>query len=135
MAPSYYFRSKPFDCQVAIEWDKQQLQRQESIRQVLVWQFTLFCSIDQNFANQEALLNAFGSWEPEEGMTVLAFVSRLDTDSGYVLVEADDPKVIASFVSKYIYWNDVEVIPVVDVEEIVPINSESLAWARAASSS
>jgi hypothetical protein len=92
-------------------------------------------SHDQNFANQEALLNAFGKWQPEEGMTVLAFVGRLDGDSGYALVEADDPKVVASFVSKYIYWNDVEVIPVVDVEEIVPINLESLAWARAASSS
>ena len=92
-------------------------------------------SHDQNFANQEALLNAFGKWQPEEGLTVLAFVGRLDGDSGYALVEADDPKVVASFVSKYIYWNNVEVIPVVDVEEIVPINLESLAWARAASSS
>jgi hypothetical protein len=90
---------------------------------------------DQNFTNQEALLNAFGKWEPEEGLTVLAFVSKVNSDSGYVLVEADDPKVVASFVSKYIYWNDVDVIPVVDVAEIVAINLESLAWARAASSS
>ncbi len=95
---------------------------------------TVGLSHENNFANQEALLKAFGSWEPEDGLTVHAFVSHLNSDSGYVLVEADDPKVIASFVSKYIYWNDVEVMPVVDVEEIVPINLESLAWARAASS-
>ena len=50
------------------------------------------------------------------------------------IVEADDPKVIASFVSKYIYWNDIDVVPVVDVEAIVPINLASLAWARSASS-
>jgi len=50
-------------------------------------------------------------------------------------VEADDPKVVASFVSKFVYWNDVDVAPVVDVAEIVPINAESLAWARTASSS
>ena len=90
---------------------------------------------DQNFANQEALLNAFGKWEPEKGLTVHAFVSHVNSDSGYVLVEADDPKVVASFVSKFIYWNDVDVVPVVDVAEIVSINVESLAWARAASSS
>ena len=30
---------------------------------------------DQNLANQEALLNAFGKWRPEEGLTVHAFVS------------------------------------------------------------
>lgn len=52
----------------------------------------------------------------------------------YVLVEADDPKVVASFVSKFIYWNDVDVVPVVDVADIVSISLESLAWARAASS-
>ena len=91
-------------------------------------------SHNENFANQEALLNAFGKWQPENGLTVLAFVSTLNSDSGYVLVEADDPKVIASFVSKYVYWNDVDVVPVVDVEEIVAINTESLAWARSASS-
>jgi hypothetical protein len=90
---------------------------------------------DQNFANQEALLNAFGKWEPEKGLTVHAFVSHVNSDSGYVLVEADDPKVVASFVSKFIYWNDVDVVPVVDVAEIVSINLGSLAWARVASSS
>ena len=89
---------------------------------------------DQNLANQEALLTAFGKWEPENGLTVHAFVSHVNSDSGYVLVEADDPKIVASFVSKFIYWNDVDVAPVVDVAEIVSINTESLAWARAATS-
>ncbi len=91
-------------------------------------------SHDQNLANQEALLKAFAQWEPEAGLEVLAFVGSLTGDSGYVLVEADDPKVVASFVSKYIYWNDVVVNPVVDVEEIVPINMDSLSWARGATS-
>ena len=89
---------------------------------------------DQNFANQAALLTAFGKWEPEQGLTVHAFVSHVKSDSGYVLVEAEDPKVVASFVSKFVYWNDVDVLPVVDVAEIVAINAESLAWARTASS-
>ena len=61
-------------------------------------------------------------------------MSHVNSDSGYVLVEADDPKVVSSFVSKFIYWNDIDVAPVVDVEEIVGINTESLSWARGASS-
>ena len=32
---------------------------------------------DQNFANSEALLTAFGKWKPEEGLKVHAFVSNL----------------------------------------------------------
>ena len=50
-------------------------------------------SHDQNLNNQEALLKAFGTWEPEEGLTIHAFVANLN-NGGYVLVEADDPNVV-----------------------------------------
>jgi hypothetical protein len=89
-------------------------------------------SHDQNLNNQEALLKAFGTWEPEEGLAIHAFVANLN-NGGYVLVEADDPNVVLSFVSKYFAWNDVDVVPVVDVADSVAVTSESLVWARAAS--
>lgn len=95
---------------------------------------TVGLSHDQNFANTEALLAAFSSWEPEAGLEVLAFVGRMTGNSGYVLVQADDPKTVVSFVSKYTFWNDVDVIPVTDIEELVPVAVESLAWARGATS-
>jgi Protein of unknown function (DUF3303) len=88
---------------------------------------------DQNFAGSDALLSAFGKWKPEDGLTVHAFVSNLAGESGYVLVEATDPKVIVSFVSKYNFWNDIRVVPVLDIGEAVPIAAASLAWARSAS--
>ena len=75
-------------------------------------------------------LNAFSKWKPEEGLTVQAFVSNLVGNGGYVLAEATDPKVIVAFVSKYNFWNDVNVVPVVEVGELVPIGAASLAWAR-----
>lgn len=90
-------------------------------------------SHDQNFAGSQALLNAFGKWKPEDGLTVNAFVSNLAGNGGYVLVEASDPKTIVAFVSKYTFWNDANVVPVVDIGEAVPINSTSLAWAQSAS--
>ena len=88
--------------------------------------------LDQNFDSSQALVTAFSKWKPEEGLTVQAFVSNLGGRGGYVLVEANDPKVIVSFVSKFNFWNDVEVVPVVDVGEVVPIASASLDWARKA---
>jgi hypothetical protein len=88
---------------------------------------------DQNFSNTEGLLNAFGKWKPEDGLTVQAFVSNLAGNGGYVLAEANDPKVIVAFVSKYNFWNDVNVVPVVDVGEAVPIAAASLAWAKSSS--
>jgi Protein of unknown function (DUF3303) len=92
-------------------------------------------SLDESFAGSEALLTAFSKWKAEDGLTVHAFVSDLAGISGYVLVEAGDPKVILSFVSKYNFWIDSNVVPVVDVGEAVTITSTSLAWARSASKS
>jgi hypothetical protein len=43
-----------------------------------------------------------------------------------------NPKVVLSFVSKYNAWNDIKVVPVLDVGEVVPVNAASLAWAREA---
>jgi Protein of unknown function (DUF3303) len=84
---------------------------------------------DQLKENQDSLLKAFGKWSPETGLTIDAFLSNLNY-GGYVLVQADDPRVVYSFVSKFVYWNDVNVVPVVDVGDGVTISTESLAWAR-----
>src|SRR5260370_7516893 len=78
---------------------------------------------DQNFAGSEGLLNAFGKWKPEDGLTVHAFVSNLAGNGGYVLVEAGDPKVIVTFFSKYNFWNDVNVVPVFAVGRASPTPS------------
>jgi hypothetical protein len=87
---------------------------------------------DQNFANSESLLKAFNKWKPDDGLNIQAFVANL-ANGGYVLVEASDPKVVASFVGKFNFWNDVDVVPVIDVSEAVPIGHSSLAWAQSSS--
>ena len=46
---------------------------------------------------------------------------------------ANDPKIVASFVSKFNYWNDDDVVPVMDIGEAVQIAQSSLAWARSSS--
>jgi hypothetical protein len=86
---------------------------------------------DENLANGEALLTAFGKWKPDEGLKIHAFVTTLAA-GGYVLVEADDLKSVASLTSKFTSWNDVKVVPVFDVSESMPIAVASLAWARSA---
>jgi hypothetical protein len=86
-----------------------------------------------NFAYTQALITAFSKWKPEEGLNVHAFVSNLQGRGGYVLVEASDPKVVTSFVSKFNYWNDIDVVPVIDVGEAVPIAQSSPAWAQSSS--
>ena len=88
---------------------------------------------EENLGNVETLLRAFGKWKPEDGLNVLAFVSNLADTGGYVLVDAADPKVVFSFVSKYTAWVESEVVPVIDVAESVPLGHAALAWARTSS--
>ena len=88
-------------------------------------------SHDQNLDNFEALLKVFGKWTPEEGLAVHAFVGNL-SDGGYVLVEAADPGIVLSFVAKFTAWNDVEVVPVIDIADVVGHSAQALAWDRAA---
>jgi hypothetical protein len=89
-------------------------------------------SHEQNLASQDALLvKAFSKWKPEEGLTVHAFLSH-SNHGGCVLAGAAEPGVVLSFVSKFNYWNDVQVVPVADVTEAVTAATESLAWAGAA---
>ena len=92
-------------------------------------------SLEESFSGSQTLLTAFSKWKPEDGLTVHAFVSDLAGISGYVLVETSDPKIILSFVSKYNFWIDSNVVPVVDVGDAVTITSASLAWAQSASKS
>jgi hypothetical protein len=90
---------------------------------------------DQNLTGAEALLTAFGKWKPEEeeGLSIQAFVENLSGTAGYCLVEANDPKVVTSFVSKFNFWNDIDVVPVIDIGEAVTLTQSSVAWARSSS--
>ncbi|MDN4986475.1 DUF3303 domain-containing protein [Bradyrhizobium arachidis] len=88
---------------------------------------------EQNFNTAEGLITAFSKWKPEDGLNVHAFVSNLVGDAGYVLVETNNPTVILSFVSKFTFWNDVQVHPVIDVAEVIPVTTGSVDWARKAS--
>ncbi len=87
---------------------------------------------EQNIANDQALLTAFGKWKPEEGLKVHAFLGNVSGSGGYVFVEADDPKIVQSFVSKFAFWNDITVVPVTEIGDSVAIAHASLAWVRAA---
>ena len=92
-------------------------------------------SFDQNIAGGAALLTAFSKWKPEEekGLTIHAFVSDLAGRGGFILVETNDPKAVTAFATKYNYWNDVKITPVIEVGEMVPISASSLEWAKRSS--
>jgi Protein of unknown function (DUF3303) len=85
-------------------------------------------SLEQIEANAQTLIKAFSKWQPEDGLTVNAFVAQLDGGGGYVLVEATDPKAVVTFTHKFVVWNDIKVVPVVDVAVSAEIALQTMAW-------
>jgi hypothetical protein len=87
---------------------------------------------EYELSNREALLRTFGKWTPPDGITIHAFVVKLEAQAGYILVEFEDPKVMASFQLQFMPWNDVKIIPVLDVEDAVPLYDPAFRWSRTA---
>lgn len=88
-------------------------------------------TFDECLAHDRALLTAFSKWTPPEGFTIQQFVTTVVNDSGYLIVEAADSAVILSALSKFRFFDDFEIIPVVDVNpDLVVTLNESLAWAQ-----
>jgi hypothetical protein len=111
--------------------------REEGMKYMIEWTFrTTGLTHEQTLAGEEALTNAFSKWKKaggEEGFNILAHVSNIDQTGGYLLVEVSDHKVIASVLSKFLYWNDHKVVPVIDVDESVQIAQSAVSWALSAS--
>ncbi len=49
-----------------------------------------------------------------------------------MLCETDDAKLVTAFVTKFSAWNDVSVVPVLDIQESVGIILESNEWTESA---
>ena len=75
-----------------------------------------------------ALIAVFNQWKPEEGFHILAFVHTLENESGYLHCETSDPRTVASFVTKFAPWLTCKVVPVLDVEELTQISTQSNQW-------
>ena len=73
-------------------------------------------------------LAAFAAWTPPAGVTFHQFLGRLDGGGGYAVSETDDPALVAEGPAKFAPWFDFEVVPVVDIMEIVPIAQEAIAF-------
>ena len=80
-------------------------------------------------------MTAFSKWKPEEGLKIDAFLAKVEGSGGYVSLEANDAKVVQSFVAKFTFWNDVKVVPVVDIADGIGNAQAAIAWASMATKS
>jgi hypothetical protein len=83
---------------------------------------------DQNMAGIKNLQAVFAKWEPPDGMTFLQFTERIDDGGAFIVVECDDPTLLAQVSVQFAPWVKSTVHPVVDVEVSVAASQRAIDW-------
>lgn len=75
-------------------------------------------------------LQVFGKWSPSEGSTFREFLSRVDGQGGFAVVETDDPRLIAKDAASFTAWFDFGVHPVLEIADAAMIDAEAVEWLK-----
>jgi hypothetical protein len=85
-------------------------------------------SAADNEAAAKRGLALFSKWSPPEGETFHQFLTRLDGNGGYAVVETDDPLEVLEGPSKFGPYFEFDVVPVVDIMEGIPVANEAIEF-------
>jgi hypothetical protein len=85
-------------------------------------------SAADNEAAAKRGLQLFSKWSPPEGETFHQFLSRLDGNGGYAVVETDDPLKVAEGPAKFGPYFEFTVVPVVDIMDGLPVANDAIEF-------
>jgi len=85
-------------------------------------------SAAENKAAQKELLDLYAKWQPPAGMTIREFLSRCDAGGAFTVVETDNAADLIGVTSKFGYFADYQIYPVVEVADGVQAAQESFAF-------
>jgi Protein of unknown function (DUF3303) len=102
------------------------LERRSGMKYVVSWQ-------PQSTESEEVQarsLQVFSKWSPPEGTTFLQFLGRIDGTGGFAVVETDDPALLASATAVFSAFFDMNVYPVLDIEEAARIGGAAIEFRK-----
>jgi hypothetical protein len=85
-------------------------------------------SATENEASARRAQALFAKWSPPTGFEVKSFYARVDGAGGSLVVETDDAKLLLDGSAKFGFFNDFEVVPIVDISEAVAVQNAALDW-------
>ncbi|HWC38420.1 MAG TPA: DUF3303 family protein [Acidimicrobiales bacterium] len=97
------------------------------MKYVISWRTRAGLGADNEAAARRAL-DVFSKWSPAAGVTFHQFVTRLDGEGGFSVVETDDPRLVLGDTTKFSPWFEFQVYPVMDIQEGVPVLNEALEF-------
>ncbi|MTE16671.1 DUF3303 domain-containing protein [Nocardia aurantiaca] len=100
------------------------------MKYVASWQYQWNSSASENEASIQRALQAYSKWTPVAGLTYHQFLGRLDNRGGFVVVETDDPLNLLDAPSKFGFFSDYDIYPVVDIVEAIRANQEGVEFRK-----
>ncbi len=85
-------------------------------------------SAAENKAAQKELLDLYAKWKPPGGMTILGFLSRCDGGGAFTVIDTDDAADLIGVTSKFGYFADYQIYPVVEVADGVKAAQEGFSF-------
>ena len=85
-------------------------------------------SVAENKAAQKELLDLYAKWQPPAGMTIREFLTRCDAGGAFTVVETDNAADLIGVTSKFGYFADYQIYPVVEVADGVQAALEGFAF-------
>jgi hypothetical protein len=76
-------------------------------------------------------LQVFGKWTP--AATFTGFYGRVDGEGGFAVIEADDPKLVATDIAPFGAWFEFAVHPVLDITDTAMIGAEAVEFVASVS--
>ncbi len=87
----------------------------------------------ENEAAVERTLQVFSKWAPASDATFHQFLTRLDGEGGYAVVESDNPASIMEGPIKFSPFMEFTVTPVMDITDGIAVMSEGIEFRKSIS--
>jgi hypothetical protein len=103
------------------------------MKYVVTWTFQWNGSASENEASAKRALEVFSKWTPPASTTFHQFVGRLDGAGGFSVVETDNPMDLLDAPSKFGFFAEYQIYPVVDVAESVQTFQQAVEFRKSIS--
>ena len=87
-------------------------------------------SVEERVTGGEAAQKLLANWAPSDTGTIHQWVQRCDGNGGFAVVENDNQADLFRDLAVWAPWLDFEVVPVLDIADATPIQSDALEKAR-----
>jgi Protein of unknown function (DUF3303) len=95
---------------------------------VVAWKLRYDGSAAENEASAARALEVYSKWTQASETTIHQFVLRVDGQGGFAIQDSEDLASLALSLAKLTPYLEVEVFPVLDVGEAMPLVTEAIEF-------